>query len=352
MSYSIPSNYFDGYSNPFGVKENELKTMTLKYVDASTYRIFYLDVASGGTYSVDIVRKRWGCWMLGKMVYTDKNGKVNTITSSTTDYEFVLSCANEGSITFRGGNHADYTLKDAWDPNDSTKSNDRFLDMTFYDGKTGEKITLPTSTSQSVTMTGVRIVMHTNIYEQDYAQENVLMNVCKDYLISGFDVFCNSSLYMTQRVRFSGQTYSCMLPIVKTYGNNAFYYNRNGEVEYLKTVLYDYDNKYGGADENHRGHNAALVDLWGDNYPQYHMQVEVLNPDVQMIKADPSKGYASFRNMLGGASNKVYFSLGSAGLVLEHGTELNFLNRWSFYIDEDFTPPTTEPDTWVGGEPS
>ncbi len=342
MSYDVPSNYFDGYSNPFGVKESELKTMTLKYVNSSTYRISYLDVASGGTYSVDIVKKRWGCWMLGQMVYTDKNGKANYITSSSTDYEFVLSCANEANITFRGGNHADYTMGDAWDANDTTKSNDRLLDMTFYDGKTGAKITLPTSTSQSVTMTGVRIVMHTNIYEQEYAQENVLMNVCKDYLINGFDVFCNSNLYMTQQVRFSGQSYSCMLPIAKAYGNNALYYNRDGNVEYLKTV------QNGGSDGIHRGHNAALVDLWGDNYPQYHMQVEILNPDVQMIKSNPSTGYASFRNMLGGGSNKVYFSLGSAGLTLEHGTELNFLSRWSFYIDEDFTPPTTEPDAWVG----
>ena len=338
MSYETPDNFYEGYTDPFAALYSEYKEMTVTLVDAKTYRITYVD-ERGGTFSADFVQKRWGMWMMGAMKYTEKNGTTHSITSSSTDYEFVLRCGNEGSITFRSGNHADYTLKDEWDPDDSSLTNDRLLDMTFYDAKSGDSFTLAVGESKKVN--GLRIVMHHNIYEQEYAQENVLMNVEKSYLYTGYDVLCDSKLYLAQDVTFK-TSYSCMLPISKKYGNCAMFYLDDGSTVYMKTPLSN------TADETRMGANASRIDLWGENNPAYHMTIDLLNTEHQLMSSDESKGYTGFREMLGGGSNKVYCSMFSDEGMLKYGSEINFSTRWSFSIQDDFENPDREPDYWVG----
>ena len=339
MEYTVPSNFYDGYTDPFAELYSEYKPMTVTLVDAKTYRISYLDEREG-TFTADFVQKRWGMWMMGSIKYTEKNGTVHTITSSSTDYEFVLRCANEGSITFRSGNHADYTMKDEWDANDTSKSNDRLLDMTFYDAKTGDAFTLAVGESKQVN--GLRIVMHHNIYEQEYAQENVLMNVEKSYLYNGYDVLCDSTLYCTQDVSFK-TSYSAMLPISKKYGNCCMFYLDDGSTVFMKTPMSN------TSDETRMGVNSSKIDLWGENNPQYHMTVDLLNPEHQLMSSDKNgKGYVGFREMLGGGTNKLYCSMFSNPGVLEHGSEFNYSTRWAFSIQDDFVNPDREPDYWVG----
>ncbi len=338
MSYEIYDNFYEGYDDPFAELYSEYKEMTVTLVDAKTYRISYVDDREG-VFSADFVQKKWGMWMMGMMRYTEKNGTVHTITSSSTDYEFVLRCANEGSITFRSGNHADYTMSD-WDATDTSKSNDRLLDMTFYDAKSGDAFTLAVGESKKVN--GLRIVMHHNVYEQEYAQENVLMNVEKSYLYNGYDVLCDSTLYCTQDVSFN-TSYSCMLPISKKYGNCAMFYLEDGSTVFMKTPLSN------TADETRMGVNSSHIDLWGEDNPKYHMTVDLFNPEHQLMSSNTSgKGYVGFREMLGGGSNKLYCSMFSNPGMLEYGSEFNYSSRWAFSVQDDFVNPDRAPDFWVG----
>ena len=338
MEYEIPDNFYVGYTDPFASLYSEYKQMTVTLVDGKTYRISYLD-ERGGTFSADFVQKRWGMWMMGAMKYVERDGTTHSMTSSSTDYEFVLRCANEGNITFRSGNHADYTLKDDWDANDSTLSNDKLLDMTFYDAKSGEKFSL--AVGESRTVNGLRIVMHHNIYEQEYAKENVLINVEKSYLYNGYDVLCDSKLYLAQDVSFA-TSYSCMLPVSKKYGNCAMFYLDDGSTVYMKTPMSN------TANETRMGVNASKIDVWGEQNPEYHITIDLLNPEHQLMSSDEREGYTGFREMLGGGSNKIYCSMFSDEGRLAYGTEFNYSTRWAFSIQDDFETPAGEPDYWVG----
>ena len=340
MEYEIPDNFYDGYEDPFGLKAKEYKEMIITHVNDKTVRISYRDDL-GGTFSADLVQKVWGVWMMGAITYTERGGKTHSITSSSTDYEFVLRVNGKGSSGLKSGNHGDYPKDKSWKyyVDDTSYYNDKLLDITFYDGKSGEKIELP-AIGKSITAEGLRIVEHHNVYEFNYTQENVLINAERSYLYNGYDIMCDTKLYMTQDVSFSN-SYSTMLPISKQYGNCAMFYCVDGSTVYMKTPLYN------TVDETQMGVNATVIDIWGENNPRYHMTVTLNNPEDQLMSPG-SKGYTGFREMLGGGSNKLYCSLFNSSGALDWGEELRFNTKWSFSIQNDFTNPTVEPDYWVG----
>ena len=190
---------------------------------------------------------------------------------------------------------------------------------------------------------GLRIVEHHNVYEFNYKQENVLVNAERSYLYNGYDIMCDSKLYMTQDVRFGG-SYGAMLPIYKQYGNCAMFYLEDGSTIYMKTPLSNTVN------ESVYGANAVYVDLWGESNPKYHMTVTINNPEDQYRSptVGKNKGYAGFRDMQGGAQNKLYIQFGGTNFDMKWGEELHFNTKWSFSIQNDFKNPTAEPDFWVG----
>ena len=96
------------------------------------------------------------------------------------------------------------------------------------------------------------------------------------------------------------------------------------------------------------GVNASKIDIWGEQNPEYHITVDLLNPEHQLMSSDESKGYVGFREMLGGGSNKLYCSMFSNEGVLKYGTEFNYSTRWAFSVQDDFVTPDREPDYWVG----
>ena len=339
MSYEIPDNFYEGYTDPFGIAETDYKHMRATRKNAYTINIDYF-ITEKTYYRVSLVRKNWGMWMLGDILFFD-NGYAKAICSGSTDYEFVISCGGETENTFRSGNHADYGNSSALDMSNTSTYNDMLVDMTFYDAKTGAKLNLDRN-GAVCDANGLRLVMHHNIYEQSYAQENVLMNVEKSYLFNGFDVLLDTKLYMTQKVNI-GSSYSAMLPIEKTYGNCVMLYNTDGTTTYAKTSAMG-----GGADTILWNFNATKVELWGENNPEYHMSVEIFNPEDQFFGCSADKSYVGIRDMKGGGSNKIYFCFGSANVSLEHGEELHFSTKWSFAKIDGFENPTREPDYFVG----
>ena len=343
MEYEIPGNFYDGYEDPFGMTEEDYKEMWITPVNEKTYTVFYFD-DRGGKFSADIVKKVWGVWMMGAMTYTEKNGATHNITGSSTDYEFVLRVNGKGNSGLKSGNHGNYPSDDTWQyvEDDTSKYNDRLLDITFYDALSGEKLEFA-DYGKSVKANGIRIVEHHNIYEFNYKQENVLINAERNYLYNGYDVMCDTKLYMTQDVTMGG-SYSAMLPISKQYGNCAMFYCEDGSTIFMKTPMSNTVN------ESVYGANATFVDLWGEKNPRYHMSVKIYNPDDQFMSPalGKNKGYAGFREMLGGGSNKLYFQLFGTKGKLAWGDELHFKTCWSFSIQDDFKNPTAEPDFWVG----
>ena len=340
MEYEIFDNFYDGYEDPFADMVTEYKKMTLTRASEGNYRISYVD-ERGGTYTVTFVKKTWGVWMFGPITYTERNGTRHEINPAYTDNEFVSRMGGKTEIAPRGGNHGDYPKDSTWKyyVDDTSYYNDRLLDLAFYDARTGEKIVLDTVGS-SIQADGIRIVEHHNTYEMNYTQENVLANVERNYLFNGYDILLDVTQYMTQDVRFH-RTNSCMLSISKQYGNCCMFYLDDGSTVLMKTLLAN------TKDETRLGVNARKIELWGELYPKYHMTIELFDPD-QLRNSDPEDGYCGFRDMLAGATNKVYCTLFTAGGSLKHGEELHYKNKWSFSIQYDFVNPDREPDYWVG----
>ena len=118
MEYTVYDNFYDGYTDPFGMSKGDYEEMTVTRTDEKTITIDYI-LSSRTYYRVKFVRKQWGMWMLGAIGYVD-DGASHTICPGSTDYEFVLTCGNETGKTFRSGNHANFGNADKYDPNDST----------------------------------------------------------------------------------------------------------------------------------------------------------------------------------------------------------------------------------------
>ena len=343
MEYEVPDNFFDGYEDPFGTKKSDYKKMKVELVNEKTYRISYSDKV-GGIFSADLVKKAWGMWMMGAMRYTTKGGVVHTITNAATDYEFVLNCKAEGILDWHSGNHGNYPGRDLskyYYEDDTSLQNDRLLDMSLYDGKSGEKIEL-TKVGDSVTVDGLRVVVHHNVYELNYKQEHILFNVERSYLYNGYDVMFDAELYATQDV-YLAESFSAMMPIEKAYGNCAMFYCVDGSTVFMKTLM------SGAVNERIMGANATKIDLWGENNPKYHMTVTLNNPKDQLRNSrEDGKGYVGLRDQGSNYANKLYCSFFTDKGTLAWGEELHFNTVYSFSIREDFVNPDREPDRWVG----
>ena len=346
MSYAAYDNFYDGYVDPFGMGDDDYKTMTITRTKTA-YEISYKDEL-GGTFVTTLVERAWGIWAMGGMTYIDSTGKVHAMVIDNTDSEFVLRIGAETPATLRSGNHGNYPGDDdSWKPyeeDDTSKYNDKMLDMTMYDAKTGKMINL-TRVGMSVTVSGLRIVMHHNIYEISYKQEHILSNVERSYLYNGYDVMLDTKLYMTQDVKLSN-SFSCMLPVYKEYGNNFMFYEDDGGTVYMKT-----SSKGGSYNEISMGVVGSYIDIWGDDHTDLHLKVQLNNPEDQLrdsVEGSTDKGYIGVRDMSGGGTNKVYCSLFSAEGEMAHGESLHFNSTWSFSYEPDFVAPDREPDRTVG----
>lgn len=330
MSYEIPDNYKDMYENPF--TDAELVDMEVSFYTTS-YSITYR-YGDGSYYRMWLVKKKWGMWMLGAMEYTYANGTRVGMSSSSTDYEWVLNCGKVGgNITFRGGNHGDYSAAD-WNADDSTKTNDHFIDMTLYNAETGEKLNV--GVNKTVKTKGLFVVIHNNIYEDEYKEENVLIAVEKMYLFNGPSVRAKSNLKMVKDVCF-GFAYSCMFPVDKNYGNYIMYHNDDGTTKVLQTPTVGTSNYGNNFDTKNK---ASKVTLFGQKDPSCHMTVEAHNPEDMF--------YQSSRDAMlwdmNPTSNKLYFCAydHTTKTTVKKGTELLYDSSWTFSHNPGFTLPEVD----------
>ena len=350
MSYEEFANFYDGYVDPFGMKDDDYKQMTITRT-RSAYEISYKD-EHGGTFIATFVERAWGVWAMGAMTYIEKDGTRYNMVPDNTDSEFVLRIGAKTPVTLRSGNHGNYPGDTSWQPynkDETSQYNDKMLDMTFYDAKSGKEIILPKA-GTSATVNGLRIVMHHNIYEISYKQNNILANVERSYLYNGYDIMCDSKLYMTQDVKLEN-SFSCMLPVDKKYGNCAMFYEKDGNTVFMHTP----NEPNVSLPEIAMGADADYIDVWGESNTALHLKIRLYNTEDQFrnsVENSEDKGYAGLRNMpangMGGPTNKIYCSCFSAGGEMEHGESLNFRSGWSFAYEPDFVAPDRTPDRTVG----
>ena len=350
MSYEEFANFYDGYVDPFGMKDDDYKQMTITRT-MSAYEISYKD-EHGGTFIATFVERAWGIWAMGGMTYIEKDGKRHNMVPDNTDSEFVLRIGAKTPVTLRSGNHGNYPGDTSWQPyneDETSKYNDKMLDMTLYDAKSGNEIILP-KVGTSATVNGLRIVMHHNIYEISYKQNNILANVERSYLSNGYDIMCDSKLYMTQDVKLEN-SFSCMLPVDKKYGNCAMFYEKDGNTVFMHTP----NQPNVSLPEIAMGADADYIDIWGESNTALHLKIRLYNTEDQFrnsVENSEDSGYAGLRNMpannMGGPTNKIYCSCFSAGGEMEHSESLNFRSGWSFAYEPDFVAPDRTPDRTVG----
>ena len=350
MSYDSFDNFYDGYTDPFGMSDEDYKEMTITRT-RSAYEISYKD-EHGGTFIATFVERAWGIWAMGGMTYIEKDGTRHNMVPDNTDSEFVLRIGAETPVTLRSGNHGNYPGDTSWQPynkDETSQYNDKMLDMTFYDAKSGKEIILPKA-GTSATVNGLRIVMHHNIYEISYKQNNILANVERSYLYNGYDIMCDSKLYMTQDVKLEN-SFSCMLPVDKKYGNCAMFYEKDGNTVFMHTP----NQPNVSLPEIAMGADADYIDIWGESNTALHLKIRLYNTEDQFrnsVENSEDSGYAGLRNMpangVGGPTNKIYCSCFSAGGEMEHGESLNFRSGWSFAYEPDFVAPDRTPDRTVG----
>lgn len=338
MEYEIPENFNETYTDVFEI--SDLKQMRILYNENGGVYSIYYDYPDGGKYMTQLVRKRWGMFMLGAIQHTNASGAQANIIGASTDFEWVLRCGPTSATSgeFRGGNHGDYTRSD-WNAEDTSMTNDHLIDMTLYDAETGEKV--EPQNGVEMTVKGLRVVIHDNIYSGEYTQENVLINVERIYLFNGEDVFLESKLYLTRNTYFQ-MSYTCMMPIMKKYGNWTKFYNEDGTEKLVQTPLVG-TNNYGSVFSDNN--NATKVEMWGEEEPAYHMTMQIYNPEDQFYK---TTDYVKLWDM-NPSSNKLYFSsfaLGTPTLVPKD-TAWDFRTSWSFSYQPDFVSPT-EPDEKLG----
>lgn len=350
MSYDSFDNFYDGYTDPFGMSDEDYKEMTITRTK-SAYEISYKD-EQGGTFIATFVERAWGIWAMGGMTYIEKDGTRHNMVPDNTDSEFVLRIGAKTPVTLRSGNHGNYPGDTSWEPykkDETSQYNDKMLDMTFYDAKSGNEIILPKA-GTSATINGLRIVMHHNIYEISYKQNNILANVERSYLYNGCDIMLDTKLYMTQDVKLEN-SFSCMLPVDKKYGNCAMFYEKDGNTVFMHTP----NQPNVSLPEIAMGADADYIDIWGESNPALHLKIRLYNTEDQFrnsVENSEDSGYAGLRNMpangMGGPNNKIYCSCFSAGGEMEHGESLNFRSGWSFAYEPDFVAPDRTPDRTVG----
>ena len=292
----------------------------------------------GGRYTTQLVRKRWGMYMLGAVDFTTPGGEPVRLVGASTDFEWVFRCGRTpGTVTFRGGNHGDYTDPN-WRADNSACSNERLLDMTFFDASSGEVLSLLPGGSARVN--GLRVVMHSCLYQDEFLPEHVLIEAEKDYLFNGEDVCLRTRFRLLQDVWF-GRSCSCMMPIFKRCGNFARFYNDDGTTKLVRTPLHG-SSQYGNNFSN--GNVASKAELWGEGRPDCHMTVSILHPEDQFFRSDL---YTRFWDM-NPVANKLYFScFRTEPSPVGAGTEWDYRSRWQFSYCPTFTC-SEEADELVG----
>ena len=305
----IPTNYVDSI---------ERHPTTIVKRDDNNYVI--TTELYNGTYTRTFYKRSWGTWNIGAMSFKPADGSEIQFVSASTDWEYVFRAGQTaGTQPFAGGNH----------------DNEKMIDITFYNGETGEKLNL--DDKKPVTVDLLKIVENTEIYF-DKQPDNVFAKVERIYYYAGKSIYNECNYEIVQDTYFS-LSYTAMFPINKDYGTRIVYHLENGKTREWTT------SKVGKADYSgpmDKGSNALEVDIFGHKDPRYIFNIKV------HTKADSTgnfgNGSKTFYWDMNAGQNKLYFSRfpDTGASLVKKGAKWNTLTSWAFNFDENNT--YTEPE--------
>lgn len=291
--------------------------MTVKKNASSAFFTAADSQEEGHKIEVSMVKTAWGTWNLGYFKATDsKARKIVTMNPGGTDWEYVYRVGETpGNITFCGGNH----------------NNEKLIDITFYDAKSGEELTLENNVA--VTVNGVKIVEHTQIYFNGQP-DKPFVNVTRNYLINGVDVWleCDYDFILDAYFNLS---YTGMFCIPKTSGNHIIYNNIDGTTKEYTTALEGTKSGSNYGNDFDYGNPAASVEMYGDKNPTFRMHAEIYDTEVMADNFVSSQ--KTFYWDMNTSQNKLYFSKfdNNTAHKVEKDTHWDTLIRWSFYREKE-----------------
>lgn len=277
----------------------------------------------GGTYKRTFYKRSWGTWNIGSMSFKPAEGSEIEFVSASTDWEYVFRAGKtSGSISFCGGNHG----------------NEKMIDITFYNGETGEGLNL--DDKKPVTVDLLKIVENTEIYFHEQP-DDVFAKVERIYYYAGKSIYNECNYEIVQNTYFS-LSYTAMLPINKLYGSRIIYTFEDGTTrEWTSETVesFRYNNFEGPFD---KGNAALKVNIFGYKDPRYQFGVEVLS------KEDSTDNFKNtsktFYWDMSKGQNKLYFSRfpDSGSSLVKSGETWNTITKWSFNFDKDNTYTESE----------
>jgi len=262
-----------------------------------------------------LTEKPWGMYNLASQ-YLCLDGKIpsenrDVLISGATDWEYVLAAGETKAIlNFSGGNHG----------------NEKMLQIEFFDDM-GNNIEL--EENQFIKLNSLTVKEYTELYLNN-EKENTFCNVVRNYFFEPSKITFTSDFSFTKDV-YLGNTYVCMFPVSKKYGNHILFKEPNKEYvtpsygETLTTKVYS----------NYYGLLPTLsAEIWGDTAEDIHFiisikdleMVDYFNNDLKVFYWDINK-----------YENKLYFSKydTKSPTLITVGTEWNNEAVWQLIVNND-----------------
>lgn len=254
-------------------------------------------------------KKTWGTWNIGTLTYAG-----NPLAGAGTDWEYVYRVGDKDHpIEFCGGNHG----------------NEALVDLKFYDGTTGQEITL--NVGETIEIECIKIVEKTQIlFDQS---TTAWCDVVRTYYIAGNRLELLVDYKLLRDCKF-GLSYTCMFPVYRDYGTHSQFYNVNGTIanvnatpkdEYRQKYPSDFIGPYLGQLP------ATKVKLWGDKNPEYTFDVQVY--DISASCGDFKNTEKTFLWDMSLGATKLYVSKFKTNDTVAAGTTWKTKSTWAFYIE-------------------
>ncbi len=329
---------FDDYENFKNPDCDELTSHPTTVTKSGNEYSFVSESEAGKT-TITMKEMNWGTYNLQKWYLVDKNNKTHTFVSGGTDLEYVYRVAQSkgGTNVWSGGNHG----------------NEALVSFEMYNGETGEKLDF--SKKSSYTVNKLHIIEKTKLLwfpdansdsigdynnkNMTYTDDKVYAEATRKYTIIGAQVKLNVD-YKYLKDTYYGVSYTCMLPIAKTYGLYADMINAEGKI--VKTVHTAEVGKADYSGSMNSGNKATRAIIYGKNNSQYQFDVFINTPQAS-LEGQKNSFLTAFWDM-NTTQNKLYFSKGDNNSYSKYtaGSECHTECVWAFRYDPNGRKPQEE----------
>lgn len=287
------------------------KLYITKNQDESIY--IYNLLNDGRLLLTTFTKKEWGTYNLGAQQLC-LDGKIpsedrKSLVSGATDWEYVLIAGEtKNTLNFSGGNH----------------KNEKMIYMEFLDDE-GNIIDL--NQDRMIELNNLTIMEYTQLYTNN-DKENTFCNIVRNYFFEPSKITFTSDFTFTKGI-YLGNTYVCMFPVSKKYGNHILFVDP--DKEYTTPPFGETFTKDGF--ENYYGLLPTLsAEIWGDESDDIRFKVSIKNR--QMVDNFQNRLKVFFWD-LNKNENKLYFSKydTNSPTYITAGTVWNNKAVWEIIVD-------------------